>query len=91
MGVPKELGAPTPPEVEKVVASVLQACRASGKICGMMAGDGAKAAALVERGFQYVVIGGDVKALQSGLRSWMARFREQVAAAPAEARDPSGA
>jgi hypothetical protein len=47
-------------------------------ICGMMAGDGAKAAALVRRGFEYVVLSGDVRALQSGLRSWMATFREQL-------------
>jgi 4-hydroxy-2-oxoheptanedioate aldolase len=74
MGKPPVAMGQFAPEVDAAIETILAACRAKGKICGMLATDGDKAAALVQRGFQFVTISNDMRALQEKLHSWKAQF-----------------
>jgi 4-hydroxy-2-oxoheptanedioate aldolase len=59
------------PEVANAVDQVFKHCRKSGLVVGMMAADGEKARALVDRGFEFVGIATDVSAMAAQVGSWI--------------------
>ena len=61
-------------EVEAAIDLILQRCRGAGLICGMLAPDGVRAAALAARGFQFITISNDIRALQGMMKTWLAEF-----------------
>ena len=61
-------------EIHRTIDVILRRTRDAGLICGMLAPDGRKAAALVERGFQFVTVSNDMRALEGTLKGWLADF-----------------
>jgi 2-keto-3-deoxy-L-rhamnonate aldolase RhmA len=60
--------------VHEAIEIILSKCRAAGLICGMLAPDGHSAAELVRRGFQFVTISNDIRAVQATMKGWLAEF-----------------
>jgi 4-hydroxy-2-oxoheptanedioate aldolase len=63
------------PEVDRAIDHILKRCRSANLICGMLAPHGAAAFGLVQRGFQFVTVSNDVRALRGMLGQWMTEFR----------------
>lgn len=74
MGHPPGPNGTFAPEVNDAVEHILQRTRAAGLIPGMLAPDGKRAAQLVQRGFQFVTISNDMRAMQSVLSGWIGDF-----------------
>ena len=75
MGYAPSLADP-PAEVTEAIERILARCRETGKICGMIAPDGKRAAELVGQGFSFVTISNDVRAIGESLGRWMRDARE---------------
>lgn len=67
-----------PDEVSEAIEHILARCRETGKICGMIAPDGIQAAALVRRGFSFVTISNDVRAIGEALGAWIRDARDPL-------------
>lgn len=65
-----------PQEVSDAIDHILRRCREAGKICGMIAPDGAHAATLVERGFSFVTISNDIRAIDQTIKGWLGDARK---------------
>lgn len=76
MGLAPKPGGAFAPEVEQTLDHILRATRDAGLICGMLAPTGNAAAALVDRGFQFVTLSNDIRALQGMLKTWLAEFAQ---------------
>ncbi|WP_439487110.1 HpcH/HpaI aldolase family protein [Blastomonas fulva] len=74
MGLPPGPGGTFDPRVDAAVEHILQRTLAAGLIAGMLAPDGKRAAQLVQRGFQFVTISNDVRAMQATLAGWLEDF-----------------
>jgi 2-dehydro-3-deoxyglucarate aldolase/4-hydroxy-2-oxoheptanedioate aldolase len=72
LGVPGQFGHPT---YTDAVEKVLAACRAHGKVPGIMGGDLAMAQACLAQGFRMVAYGGDLWLYQAALREGLAALR----------------
>jgi 4-hydroxy-2-oxoheptanedioate aldolase len=71
MGLPPSADGKFDPRVDRAIETVLKKTRAAGLIAGMLAPDGAKAADLIRRGFQFVTISNDIRAFQGVLKNWI--------------------
>ncbi len=74
MGLPPSPDGVFAPAVETAIETILRACLEAGLICGMLAPDGMKAAALAARGFQFITISNDIRALQGAIKQWLTDF-----------------
>ncbi|MBL8699160.1 MAG: 2,4-dihydroxyhept-2-ene-1,7-dioic acid aldolase [Alphaproteobacteria bacterium] len=63
------------PVVDRAVERILAACRARGLIAGIFAPTPARADELVRRGFTFVTLNTDVKALETQARQWVDEYR----------------
>jgi 4-hydroxy-2-oxoheptanedioate aldolase len=77
MGLPPTPDGRFPAEVEGAVDEILLKTRDCGLICGMLAPNGKAAAALVARGFQFVTVSNDLRALQGTLKGWLDDFARE--------------
>lgn len=74
MGMAPSLRGELAPAVHEAIEIILSKCRAAGLICGMLALDGHSAAELVRRGFQFVTISNDIRAVQATMKGWLSEF-----------------
>jgi 4-hydroxy-2-oxoheptanedioate aldolase len=75
MGKPVQLEAPDP-AVEAAIAHVLERVTARGLVCGIFAPTPERAWALVERGFRFVTLSSDARALLAQTAAWVGGFRK---------------
>ena len=80
MGRPVGIG-DLDPAVAAAIERVRAACVARGKIVGMIAPDPMRAWQLVERGFRFVSLSSDMRALAGQAKAWVEGFRRCAAAA----------
>jgi 4-hydroxy-2-oxoheptanedioate aldolase len=74
MGHGVDIGKPAP-EVDAAIEKVLKACTARGLITGMIAPDAERAAALVKRGFRFITLSSELRAMEAQTKAWVTGFR----------------
>jgi 4-hydroxy-2-oxoheptanedioate aldolase len=82
MGLPPDSDGRFPTEVLDAVETIRRTCCDAGRICGVMSFDGEKAAAMVERGFQFITLSNDITLLSTAARSLVSAFCEALGAKP---------
>jgi 4-hydroxy-2-oxoheptanedioate aldolase len=63
------------PQVHEAIETIHAACRRHGKIIGMIAPDAETAWSLVQRGFQFVTLSSDMRALTEKAKGWVDGFK----------------
>jgi 4-hydroxy-2-oxoheptanedioate aldolase len=79
MGKPSIVMGEFASEVEWAIESILRRCRDKGMICGMLGSDGRQAAGLIRRGFNFVTLSNEVRALQQKYREWTSELDRHLA------------
>jgi 4-hydroxy-2-oxoheptanedioate aldolase len=62
-------------DVEAALEKILAACKTAGKIPGLYCVDGARAAAMAQRGFRFLTVGSDLAFLRAGAEGQLAKLK----------------
>lgn len=89
MGLPPDADGRFPDAVLDAVETIRRTCCDAGLMCGAMSFDAARAAAMVERGFQFVTLSNDISLLSNAARTLAEDFGRAIGGKSGPAIRPS--